>query len=254
MTTPASTRPAATTVAGTRPYTASIARSGTQVRAAQRLRQRVFTAEFGANLPAGGDTDEFDAICDHLVVRSEEAGAEVVGTYRLLPPGRGERLYSSTEFDLAALAPLLPGLVEVGRSCVAPGHRDGAVISTMWSALLRYTTRGGYRYLAGCASVPLADGGEAAASTWRLALTRHAAPAHLRVVPHHPWTPDAPMPDRPRYTHLPPLLRGYLRLGAWVCGPPAHDPDFGVADFFVLLPLERVDARYSRFLTGGEHR
>ncbi len=177
---------------------------------------------------------------------------EVVGTYRLLPPGRTTDLYAAGEFDVDALDPLRPSLIEAGRSRVHPDHRTGAVITLMWSALARYPLLSGYHYLADCASVQLADGGRAAASTWQLAQTNHSSPADLRVRPHRPWR--APETDeRPSYAQLPPLLRGYLRLGAWVCAPPAHDPDFGVADFFVLLQLNRIDERYLRYFL-GDHR
>ncbi|PXY31994.1 GNAT family N-acetyltransferase [Prauserella muralis] len=230
-------------------YAASIAHTPEQVLAAQRLRTSVFGGELGAALPGELDTDSFDAVCDHLVVEHQPTG-EVVGTYRLLPPGRTDRLYSAGEFDLGSLDPLRASLVEAGRSCVHPDHRGGAVITLMWSALARYTLLSGHRYLAGCASVPLADGGRAAESTWRLGQARHRAPAEYRVAPHRPWEPEVPRQDRPSYAHVPPLLRGYLRLGAWVCGPPAHDPEFGVADFFVLLPLDRIDERYLRFFLG----
>lgn len=230
-------------------YTTSIAHTPAQVAAAQWLRHTVFAGELGATIPGGTDADGFDELCDHLIVEHRPTG-EVVGTYRLLPPGRTDRLYSAGEFDVTALATLRGSLVEAGRSCVHPDHRGGAVITLMWSALARYALLGGHRYLAGCASVPLADGGRAAASTWQLADARHTAPDDLRVRPHLPWLPSRPHHERPAYAHVPPLLRGYLRLGAWVCGPPAHDPAFGVADFFVLLPLQRMNARYARFLLG----
>lgn len=241
--------PSATTVP-THDYTVSIAHTAAQLRAAQRLRRDVFAGELGAKLPDELDRDEFDDSCDHLIV--EHAG-EVVGTYRLLPPGRSERLYSSGEFDLEELRPLLGSLVEAGRSCVHPDHRGGQVINLMWAGLARYTLLSGMRYLAGCASVPLADGGHSAESTWWLAQRRHLSPSNLRVRPHVPWNPSNTAPsaaEKPSYAHVPPLLRGYLRLGAWVCGPPAHDPDFGVADFFVLLPLDRIDERYLRHFLG----
>ncbi|MFC4001750.1 GNAT family N-acetyltransferase [Prauserella oleivorans] len=233
-----------------RAYTAGIADTPEQIRAAQRLRTTVFRDELGAELPGELDADPFDEVCDHLIVTHEPTG-EVVGTYRLLPPGRSRRLYSSTEFDLANLDPLRHTLLETGRSCVHPGHRGGAVITLMWSALARYALLSGHRYLGGCASVPLADGGLAAASTWHVASTKHASPAEYRVLPHRPWIPSRSRGLRPRYADLPPLVRGYLRLGAWVCGPPAHDEDFAVADFFLLLPMAQLDERYLRYLLGA---
>ncbi|MEU6083501.1 GNAT family N-acyltransferase [Streptomyces sp. NPDC047108] len=234
----------------TRPrYSVSLARDEHDVRAAQRLRHDVFAGEMGALLSSsepGLDVDAFDAYCDHLLVREDSTGA-VVGTYRLLPPGRAAvagRLYSESEFDLSALAGIRGDLVEVGRSCVHPGHRDGAVISLMWAGIARYLTEAGHNWLAGCCSIPLTDGGALAAGVRDTVSARYLSPAEYRVTPHLPWHPGAATASaRPP---LPPLLRGYLRLGAWVCGEPAHDPDFGVADLFVLLSLRRTDPRYLR--------
>ncbi|WP_216210784.1 GNAT family N-acetyltransferase [Amycolatopsis aidingensis] len=237
-------------------YTASIAETPEQVREAQRLRYRVFAGEFGATLNSlvdGLDVDEYDEACDHLIVRRADT-EEIVGTYRLLPPGRREGLYSDSEFDLSALDGIRDAVVETGRSCVHPEHRTGAVITQMWAALGRYALLSGHRYLAGAASVPLHDGGATAANAWRLAEQNHASPQELRVRPLHPWNPEqAPaQQQRPNYAQLPPLFRGYLRLGAWVCGPPAHDPEFNVADFFTLLQLDRADQRYVHYFLGDE--
>ncbi|MEV6039506.1 GNAT family N-acyltransferase [Nonomuraea sp. NPDC052116] len=226
-------------------YTIGMATSPADVQAAQRLRHEVFAEEMGARLdsPVSGlDVDRFDAYCDHLLVRD---GREVVGTYRLLPPGRTERLYSDGEFDLANLAPVRKGLVEAGRTCVHPDHRGGAVVALMWAGIARYMVSGGHQWLAGCCSVPLDDGGEmAAAVVERVPL----GPEEYRVTPRVPWRPRAAVrSDR----FVPPaLLRGYLRLGSWVCGAPAHDRDFGTADFFVLLSMANVNTRYLRHFLG----
>ena len=232
-------------------YTLLVATDGDQVRAAQRLRYHVFAGELGATLPGeGADVDEFDAFCDHLIIREEPSGT-VVGTYRMLPPHRAAeagRYYSEGEFDLAGLGQLRGALVETGRSCVHPDHRTGAVINLMWAGIARYMHLHGYRWLAGCASVPLADGGATAAGVWELARRKHLAPPAWRVRPRNPWpvpgTTGSARPD------VPPLLKGYLRLGAWICGAPALDADFGVADFYVLLSLDRVDPRYMRHFLG----
>lgn len=235
-------------VAPTR-YTVALARDEADVRAAQRLRHDVFAGEMGALLSTpqpGLDIDAFDAYCDHLLVRDTETG-QVVGTYRLLPPERAAiagRLYSEGEFDLGPLAGIRSGLVEVGRSCVHPDHRDGAVIGLIWAGIARYMIDGGHEWLAGCCSLPLADGGASAAATWERVRTKHLAPEEYRVRPLLPWRSGGPAPAG--HAELPPLLRGYLRLGAWVCGEPAHDPDFGVADLYVLLSMRRVNPRYLR--------
>ncbi|MEV6594980.1 GNAT family N-acetyltransferase [Streptomyces acidicola] len=244
-------------VAPTR-YTVTLARDEADVRAAQRLRHDVFAGEMGALLSTpqpGLDVDAFDAYCDHLLVR-DTLTDQVVGTYRLLPPERAAvagRLYSEGEFDLTPLGAIRPGLVEVGRSCVHPDHRDGAVIGLIWAGIARYMVDGGHEWLAGCCSLPLADGGTLAAATWDRVRAKHLAPEEYRVRPLLPWDSDGvARPEQrtgslpPTRPELPPLLRGYLRLGAWVCGEPAHDPDFGVADLYVLLPMSRVNSRYLR--------
>jgi putative hemolysin len=198
----------------------------------------------------GLDVDEFDAFCDHLVVRDDNSG-EIVGTYRMLPPERAResgRLYPDGEFDLTALAGLRGSLVETGRSCVHPDHRGGGVVSLVWAGIARYMLLSGHRYLAGCASVPLADGGSHAAGVWDVLRRKHFAPESQLVTPLNPWSADGI--ERPSRATLPPLIKGYVRLGAKVCGPPAHDPEFGVADFFVLLDLQNVDERYLKFFLG----
>ncbi|SFO33081.1 Putative hemolysin [Pseudonocardia ammonioxydans] len=230
------------------------------VDAAQALRHRVFAGELGATLDTpvpGRDVDRFDRFCDHLVVREDTTG-EIVGTYRMLPPQRARAaggLYADGEFDLTRLEPLRASLVETGRSCVHPDHRSGAVVGLAWAGIARYMLLTGHRRLIGCASVPLADGGLHAAAVWDTVRARHLAPEEHRTVPHRAWDPAGVARDRITATTttiaaLPPLLRGYLRLGARVCGPPAHDPDFGVADFPVLLGMDDVDQRYLRFFLG----
>ncbi len=150
-----------TVTAATDSYITAIADTRQQIEAAQRLRYQVFGKDKGAKLAshaAGLDVDEFDAVMDHLIVSDRTTG-EIVGTYRLLPPGRTERLFSEGESDLRGLPlDVRSSLVEAGRACVHPDHRSGAVINLMWAGLARYVLLSGHRYLAGCASVSLADG------------------------------------------------------------------------------------------------
>ncbi|MGH3695844.1 MAG: GNAT family N-acetyltransferase [Pseudonocardiaceae bacterium] len=239
-------------------YTLRLAQQQADVRAAQRLRHHVFAGELDAVLRTsepGLDIDGFDAYCDHLVVREDSTG-EIVGTYRMLSPEGARRaggLYCENEFLIATLSGLRESLVETGRSCVHPDHRTGAVINLIWAGIARYLLLTGYRWLVGCASVPLstagAPDGVLAAGVWDTVRSNHLAPEQYQVVPRRPWHADPGLPHQ--RTSLPPLLRGYLRLGAWVCGPPAYDPDFGVADFLVLLSLDRVDPRYLRHFLGS---
>jgi len=235
-------------------YSLLLTTDSDDVEAAQRLRHAVFAGELGARLDTlrpGLDADRFDEFCDHLVVR-EDATGEVVGTYRMLPPERARAagaLYAQREFMIDDLAPLRRSLVETGRSCVHPDHRTGAVVGLVWAGIARYMLLTDNRWLIGCASVPLNDGGATAAGVWDRALDRHLSPEPFRVQPFVPWNPTGV--TRPHKLLMPPLLQGYLRLGAWVCGPPAHDDAFGCADFLVLLGLDHMDPRYVRFFLGG---
>lgn len=242
-------------------YRVTLAADASDVLAAQQLRYDVFSTECGASTPgpAGLDADRFDDLCDHLIVRHLQAGqrgrGQVVATYRLLPPHandihpRGYGLYSHTEFDLSALEGILDRTVEAGRSCVAAEHRGAAPISLLWGGIARYMQLTGYRYLMGCASISLADGGGQAAAFADLANAKHLAQAKMRCQPLDEF--DTTGLVRPARPTIPPLLRGYLRLGAVICGPPALDREFGTADFLILLDLEAADPRYLRFFLGA---
>ena len=226
-----------------------IARSSSEVREAQRLRFRVFGEEMGARLTGaeqGIDEDAFDPYCDHLVVTDEDTG-EVVGTYRILRGLTAERLggfYSDQEFDLSRLAPLRSRCIELGRSCVHPEHRGGAVIGLLWQGLAHYMRTHGYDYVIGCASMSMADGGHSAASAYARLRQSYLSPPEYRVFPRCPL----PLQDLDSSVApvTPPLVRAYLRVGAWVCGDPAWDPDFNTADLLMMLLQSRIDQRYAK--------
>lgn len=227
----------------------SFARSAGEVLEAQRLRYKVFAEEMNARLPGaatGIDSDIFDAHCDHLLVRDTVSG-EVIGTYRLLPGLKARQLgsfYADGEFDLTRLKHLRDATVEIGRSCVHPAYRSGATIARLWSGLVAYAVQHRYQYLMGCASLSMADGGHVAASVYRYLARAHLSPADYRVFPRCEL-PLAAL-DRDVVALPPPLVKGYVRVGAWICGAPAWDPDFNTADLLMLLPLSRMDARYAR--------
>lgn len=231
-------------------FAVTIARDRAAVEEAQRLRYRVFAGELGARLAPGVhglDEDEFDRHCDHLVVRDVVSGA-AVGTYRILPPEAARRTggyYSEREFDLGRLAPLRGRMAEVGRTCVDPAHRSGVVMLLMWSALAKYAIDNGHAHLIGCASIGLGEGGRSAASVFRRIAADGLGPEAYRVFPRCPLPLDEPIETTPA-APVPPLVKGYLGLGAWVCGEPAWDRDFLCADVPMLLALDRLDARFAR--------
>jgi putative hemolysin len=242
-------------------YTLLLSTDPALIEAAQRLRHDVFTSEPGfalAGATDGRDADRFDEYCDHLLVREDNSG-ELVGCYRMLPPPgaiAAGGLYTATEFDVEGLDPLRPSLVEMGRAVVREDHRNGGVVLLMWAGILAYLDRCGYDYVAGCVSVPVCTADEETPGSQIRGVRdfvrrRHAAPPEYTVHPYRPVTleglglDDIDPPDR---VAVPALMRGYLRLGAQVCGEPAHDPDFGVGDFPALLDKRQADTRYLRRL------
>ncbi|MDO9387495.1 MAG: GNAT family N-acyltransferase [Thiobacillus sp.] len=234
-------------------YHVSLAVDDSEIRQAQRLRYQVFAEEMGARLSSalpGHDVDLYDPFCDHLLVR-ELGDGEIVGTYRILPPDAARHVgsyYSEQEFDLTRLNFLRPRMAELGRSCVHPAHRSGGVLARLWIGLADYMTRYGYEYIVGCASIGMADGGHIAASVHRQIVKRHLAPVEWRA------TPRTRLPieslDDGRTAALPPLIKGYTRLGAMVCGEPAWDPDFNTADLLMLLPMAQLNRSYARRFIG----
>lgn len=220
-----------------------ITRNPDEVEAAQRLRFRVFGVELGATLPNaadGLDSDTFDPLCDHLLVRDTSSG-EVVGTYRVLPAERAVEaggFYTATEFDLGRV-PVLPGLVEVGRACIDPRFRNGHVLALLWAGLASHLHERGYEHVMGCASLPEDGAADACARLIR----DHPAPSEWRVTPNRPLPLDGADPTR--RVPYPPLIRGYLRMGAVVCGAPAWDPAFRTADVVMVLPMSRMARRFA---------
>jgi putative hemolysin len=220
-----------------------------EVEAVQRLRFSVFARELGARLESqddGVDRDRFDAFCQHLLVEDTATG-DVVGTYRLMLPEQARlagALYTDGEFRTERLASIRDEIVELGRSCVHPDYRSGAVIMLLWAALGEVLGHLPHRYLIGCASVSTADGGHFAATLHRQLQATYAGPEALRVFPRERLPLETLGHDCE--VVVPPLVKGYLRAGGQLIGEPHHDRAFGCADFPLLLSLERLEARYSR--------
>ncbi len=220
-----------------------------EIKEAQRLRYKIFADEMGAQLAEnkeGLDIDEFDEFCDHLIAR-DETTLSVIGTYRVLTPHRARELgkiYSDSEFDLTRIQHLRPKMVEVGRSCVHPDYRSGPVIMALWSGLGQYMNHHEYEIMLGCASIPMADGGHFAASLYTSLSTSQLAPTENRVFP------KLPLPLDRLNTNLvvepPPLIKGYLKLGAKICGEPSWDPHFNTADLLTMLRLSEMNPRYAK--------
>ena len=240
-----------------RDFEIKITKEPNEIRAAQRLRFEVFNLELREGLRVsyeqGLDTDDFDPICDHLIVRSAKEGP-VIGTYRLLLGSEARKhfgFYSESEFNLAKIKQLKGELLELGRSCVHKDYRDRPVIDAMWKAIAAYVRKNRVRYLFGCASLHTTDPREVS-ELFGLLKEKYFAPEPFRVDP----APENSFPGldehikignrRNLFFQLPSLIKGYLRVGALVCGPPALDREFGTTDFFLLFDIEKLSAQYRR--------
>ncbi len=242
------------------------AESAKDIRAAQHLRRRVFFDEMGAR-PAALDTssdvsdiDHFDAYCDHLLIKargSSDSGDDlVVGTYRVLSPEAARRAggyYTDTEFDLGSWHAAGRRAVELGRSCVHPKWRRGAVIMMLWSALGAYMQQRGLSTLIGCCSVPLTDRGATARALWNRLSQTHLVDEASRISPRAPFDVDPVYGDASgsgSNLPVPALMKGYLRCGARLLGPPAHDVAFNTADFPMMLHLADLSPAYRQHFMG----
>lgn len=237
-------------------YSVCWATNTAEIRAAQALRWQVFADEMGASLHSpvrGLDMDVFDPFCEHLLVK--DAQGNVVGTYRALLPEKAELAcgwYSSTEFHLKPLLPHAERVMEVGRSCVHADHRNGTVMMMLWQELARFMDSQGLDWLFGCASVPVRDDkGRMAANLWRHFIDKQWIDHEVFCKPKHPLdveTMDVSI-DATQLV-MPPLLKGYLRLGAKIASAPALDEQFACADFLILLRKEDIAPRYAKHFFG----
>lgn len=213
-----------------------------------RLRYEIFADELGAKLngPSRLDKDRFDRYCKHLVVIDNQTD-HIVATTRLLSDTDTActgGFYSASEFDVRKVIKLPGRFMEVGRTCVHKDFRKGGVLALLWQGIARLVSMYNVDYLVGCASIPLSAGDQYINSLMHVLRGKHFSPETQRVRPLIPLTTsETPVIEN---VIMPPLLKGYLRQGAVICGEPYLDAEFGVADVFVLLDCENIAQRYVR--------
>lgn len=224
------------------PYSVSLAGSDADRRAAFRLRFRVFNLEMNEGLESSyqteEDTDAFDPVCDHLIVRHSASG-EIVGTYRMQTGKMAARnlgYYSAREFDFAPYHPLRAQLVELGRACIDPAHRKYEVLMLLWKGIARYAVQRNARYMIGCSSISTQDPGLGSAMYTKL--QSMLVPKEFRTVPQAGYSFPLSCPGVD--ANPPKLLRTYLSIGARICGPPAMDREFQTIDFLTLMDLNSL--------------
>ena len=237
-----------------------IASSLSEINAVQALRYRVFYQEMGAFADAEAaascrDRDIYDTVADHLLVVDHglgEGAASVVGTYRLIQREAADRIgqfYSAGEYDISRIEAFPGRVLELGRSCVDDGYRNRAVMQLLWRGIAAYVFQNKIELMFGCASLPGTDP-DALAVELTYLHCNHLAPLSIR--------PKA-LPDRfvemrrldcdtvePRnaLNRLPPLIKGYLRLGGFVGDGAVLDPQFNTTDVAVVVQTELVTDKY----------
>lgn len=241
------------------PYRVAFARDADEVRRAQRLRYEVFNLELAEGLAEahaeGLDRDPFDACCDHLLV-VDARDDTLVGTYRMQVAARAEALYCDQEYDLRGLPPEVHAAgVELGRACIAKGHRNGLALFALWRGLAAYGVWAGTRYFFGCSSLSTQDEGLGWRTHDLLRERGHLLPG-VSVTPRPGFAcardaSEAFTRGGASAPELPKLFGTYLRYGARVCSPPAIDRAFGTIDFLVLLDCQALAPRMRRLFFEG---
>jgi len=252
------------------PLEVRLARDSSEIAAAQKVRFRVFYEELGArrhkiHALEQRDADRFDTVCDHLLVLDTSlpgnAGQQIVGTYRLLRQESAIAaggFYSDEEFQLESLIARHPDkrFLELGRSCVLPDYRSKRTIELLWQGIYAYINHYNISVMTGCASF---HGTVPAAHAEALAFLAHNCRANeswdVKAVPSRAHSmdlvPAEAINPKAALAAMPPLIKGYLRLGAKIGDGCVIDEDFGTTDVFIILPVEYVSARYLNYY-GGE--
>jgi putative hemolysin len=220
--------------------------------AAFRLRFLVFNLELNEGLETafatGQDTDEFDGVCDHVIVEHAGTG-NIVGTYRLQTCAMASAnagFYSEREFDFSPYKRLGNSVIELGRACVHRDHRSSEVLYLLWRGIAQYAIHHDGQYLIGCSSLTSQDPAHGTAVYG--AIREHLVETQLRTTPQPAFAMPLTSPENAS-DKIPKLLRAYLAVGAKICGPPAIDREFKTIDFLTLLDLEALHPRvHARFL------
>ena len=254
-----------------------LATTAKEIRRAQKLRFKVFYEEMsaaphGTALLSRRDVDDFDAICDHLLVLDHDVKAKpfrtpkpkVVGTYRLLRQEVADRhrgFYTTGEYDISALLKAHPSLrfLELGRSCVLKPYRNKRTVELLWHGIWTYVLHHRIDVMIGCASLEGTDPDKLARP---LSFLHHyaAAPAEwqARAVPGRftamDRLPKEAVNPKAALHELPPLIKGYLRLGATFGTGAVIDRQFGTTDVLVILPVSAINPRYIDHFGPGANR
>jgi putative hemolysin len=261
---PISNREIVKVVAGD--FEVRVANTRPEIEAAQALRYRIFYEEMQAKpspetAAIKRDFDDFDEVCDHLLVLDRRRGdgpESIVGTYRLLRRSAAQmgRFYSSAEYDIQKMIDYPGEVLELGRSCIAKDARNTATMQMLWRGIALYANHYDIRAMFGCPSFPGTDPSQHAQAMSYL-YHHHLAPPDIRVraLAHRYVKMD--MLERDSYdarkamARVPPLIKGYLRLGGFVGDGAVIDAQFNTTDVFVIVKTELVTEKYIRHYERG---
>jgi putative hemolysin len=265
---PISNREIVKVVAGD--FEVRLAGSRAEIEAAQALRYRVFYEEMQAKptpevVATKRDFDSFDEVCDHLLVLDRRRGdgpESIVGTYRLIRRSAAAqmgRFYSSAEYDIQKMIDYPGEVLELGRSCIARDARNTATMQMLWRGIALYAYHYDIRVMFGCASFPGTDPAQHAQAMSYLH-HHHLAPPDIRVraLAHRYVKMD--MLERDSYdarkamARVPPLIKGYLRLGGFVGDGAVIDQQFNTTDVFIVVKTDLVTEKYIRHYERGNDK
>lgn len=260
------------------PLEVRLARDRDEIAAAQQLRYTVFYDEMGAEptpqmLAEHRDFDRFDAFCDHLLVlhhgEAEGGQPRVIGTYRLLRRSVAERFdgfYTATEFDISPLLSVQGEVLELGRACVDVDFRSRPTMQLLWRGIATYVSQYGVKLMFGCASLPGTDP-TLLARTLSYLHYNHLAPEAIRaralperyvatnILPASQVDATAAVADldaRATLSALPPLIKGYLRLGGMIGDGAVIDPVFKTTDVCIIVVTDQLAEKYfNHYLRNG---
>ncbi len=244
-----------------------LAQTAADVDAAQALRYRVFYEEMSAKptpemAARRRDFDVFDEVCDHLLVldrRRGEGPEGIVGTYRLIRRPAAAKLgtfYSAAEYDIGPMVEYPAEVLELGRSCIEKDARNTATMQMLWRGIALYAYHYNVQVMFGCASFPGTDPAQHAQAMSYLH-HHHLAPPEIRVraVPDRYIDMNMMEPGsydpRKAMARVPPLIKGYLRLGGFVGDGAVIDYQFGTTDVFIIVKTELVTEKYIRHYERG---
>jgi len=216
-----------------------------EIKQALMLRHDVFYKEMqNRESESKLDMDDFDRICDHLIIIDRKSH-KIVGTYRLISSTFSSSFYSEGEFDLSEIKNLPGNKLEMGRACIHPDFRNGAIISLLWKGIVEYIRKTNTQYLFGCASVSTVDPAQAA-QIYAYLREKDLSPDLYSVKPVEKYRVDIPEVAAGEKVELPGLVQSYILAGAKFYGPPALDADFQCFDFFMMLKIDEMSRMFKR--------